>query len=86
MFCVVDPRVADWLFMQSPLPTLFLTALYILIVIIGPKWMEKREAFSLKNVLVVYNFALVILSTYMFYEVCYCTASTTFDIYSRASL
>ena len=31
--------------------------------------MKNREAYSLRNILIVYNVALVILSLYMFYEV-----------------
>lgn len=65
-----DPRVGDWLLMSSPYPTFVLTALYLLIVYFGPKVMEKREPFSLKNFIIVYNFFLVLLSAYMLYEVC----------------
>ena len=56
--------------MSSPYPTFVLTALYLLIVYFGPKVMEKQEPFSLKNVIIVYNFFLVLLSAYMLYEVC----------------
>lgn len=69
IYFIIDPRVGDWLLMPSPYPTLILTALYLLIVYLGPKYMEKREAFSLKYFIIVYNFLLVILSAYMFYEV-----------------
>ena len=31
--------------------------------------MEKRKAFELRPILIVYNFALVLLSIYMFLEV-----------------
>ena len=36
---------------------------------VGPRLMAKREPFELKPILIVYNFAMVILSAYMCYEV-----------------
>ena len=40
---MTDRRVADWLFVATPFPTLSIVALYLLVVcFIGPKYMEKR--------------------------------------------
>lgn len=36
--------------------------------ILGPKLMENRKPFKLRNVLVVYNFAQVLFSLWLFYE------------------
>ncbi|XP_070563174.1 very long chain fatty acid elongase 4-like isoform X2 [Ptychodera flava] len=63
-----DPRVETWLLMKSPLPSALIVIGYLFTVWLSPKYMANREAFKLKPVLVVYNFALVILSFYMFYE------------------
>ncbi|KAJ8040931.1 Elongation of very long chain fatty acids protein 7 [Holothuria leucospilota] len=63
-----DPRTEDWLFMQSPVPGTLLVILYLIIVWIGPKLMANREPFNLKPLLIVYNFAMVGLSFYMFWE------------------
>ncbi|KAF2879952.1 hypothetical protein ILUMI_26221 [Ignelater luminosus] len=64
-----DPRVNDWLLMSSPFPTLFMCLSYAYSVkVIGPKFMENRKPFNLKKVLIVYNLAQVLFSTYLFYE------------------
>ena len=66
-----DPRVEDWPFMGSPLPTLELCLIYILIVkILGPAFMRDRPAFKLRRTLLIYNFAQIVLSCYIFYQVC----------------
>ena len=46
-----------------------MVVLYLLMVKHGPAFMEKRKPLSLTPLLVIYNFALVILSGYVFYEV-----------------
>ncbi|KAK4295101.1 hypothetical protein Pmani_032317 [Petrolisthes manimaculis] len=64
-----DPRVDGWLFMSSPWPTLFICISYVLIVkVIGPWYMKDRPPFQLRNLLVFYNAAQVIFSTWLFYE------------------
>lgn len=66
---VLDPRVADWLFMQSPWPTLQLTGIYLLAIYLGPKLMRNRKPFENKIVLAIYNLALVLLNLHIFIEV-----------------
>jgi len=63
-----DPRTHEWPMIATPWPTLCLMALYLVIVKIGPKMMENRKAWELREVLIVYNFGLVLLSGYMLYE------------------
>ncbi|XP_068673719.1 very long chain fatty acid elongase 4-like isoform X2 [Montipora foliosa] len=63
-----DPKTADWPLIATPWPTISFVALYLFIVKVGPKIMEKRRAYSLREVLIVYNFAMVILSAWMVYE------------------
>ena len=53
----------------TPWPTIALVAIYLFIVKVGPKVMENRKAYSLREVLIVYNLALVALSAWMVYEV-----------------
>lgn len=60
-----DPRTKDWFLMGSPFPTLFLVALYVLTVYLGPKIMKNRKEWDLQFVLFFYNFAMVGLSTYI---------------------
>lgn len=37
--------------------------------VLGPRFMENRKPFELKNVLIVYNFLQVLFSAWLFYEV-----------------
>lgn len=60
-----DPRVANWLWMSSPLPTILLIILYLLIVRYGTKFMENRPPVELKPVLLVFNTAIVALYVYL---------------------
>jgi hypothetical protein len=41
-----------------------------MVVMVGPQVMKKREAFQINRLLLLYNFGLVLLSLYMFFEVC----------------
>jgi hypothetical protein len=63
-----DPRTDGYPLMESPVPHMVVLAFYLFAVAKGPQWMKTRPAFELRTVLVLYNLALVVLSTYMFYE------------------
>lgn len=64
-----DPRTADWPLMSSPLPQILLIGAYIYFVTsLGPKLMENRKPFDLKQIMIVYNFGIVAFSIYMCYE------------------
>ena len=73
---VADPRVKDWLWMQSPLPTLSLILLYFLFVRFGSRFMKNREPFEMKPLLFVFNSAIVVLYVYLTKEVCQSTFHT----------
>ncbi|XP_029562307.1 elongation of very long chain fatty acids protein 4 isoform X2 [Salmo trutta] len=64
-----DKRTDPWLLVYSPMPVAFIFLLYLGVVWAGPKLMKRREPVDLKAVLIVYNFAMVCLSVYMFHEV-----------------
>uniref|UniRef100_A0A4W5LIN0 Elongation of very long chain fatty acids protein n=1 Tax=Hucho hucho TaxID=62062 RepID=A0A4W5LIN0_9TELE len=66
-----DKRTDPWLLVYSPMPVAFIFLLYLGVVWAGPKLMKRREPVDLKAVLIVYNFAMVCLSVYMFHEVCF---------------
>ncbi|XP_042283429.1 ELOVL fatty acid elongase 8a [Thunnus albacares] len=74
-----DKRTDHWLLVYSPLPISCIFLCYLIIIWAGPKLMAKREPINLKPVLIVYNFAMVCLSAYMFYEF---TASSWLARYS----
>ncbi|XP_062376812.1 elongation of very long chain fatty acids protein 2 [Sardina pilchardus] len=63
-----DPRVRGWLLLDSYLPTVLFTLLYLAAVVLGPVYMKHRPAYNLKSVLVVYNFSVTMLSFYMLVE------------------
>ena len=64
-----DPRVEDWLLMKTPLTTAVFFFLYLFVVWAGPAFMRNRKPLQLKQLLILYNLGLVVLSVYMFYEV-----------------
>ena len=55
------------------IPSIWTTAAivtaYLVVVIGGQKVMKNREPFQLKHPMMVYNFCLVVLNAYIFYEV-----------------
>lgn len=64
-----DPRVEGLFLMGSPLPTIIMCLTYVWVVkVAGPKFMEKRAPYELKNVMIVYNFLQILFSTWIFYE------------------
>lgn len=63
-----DPKTADWPLVATPWPTIALIGMYLFVVKVGPKIMETRKAYNLREVLIVYNFALLLLSAWMMYE------------------
>uniref|UniRef100_A0A8C4EJF8 Elongation of very long chain fatty acids protein n=1 Tax=Dicentrarchus labrax TaxID=13489 RepID=A0A8C4EJF8_DICLA len=68
-----DKRTDPWLLIYSPVPVSIIILLYLCVVWAGPRLMKDRQPVDLKVILIIYNFAMVGLSAYMFYEVClYC--------------
>uniref|UniRef100_A0A665WUH4 Elongation of very long chain fatty acids protein n=1 Tax=Echeneis naucrates TaxID=173247 RepID=A0A665WUH4_ECHNA len=72
-------RTDGWLLVRSPAPISCIFLCYLAIIWAGPKLMAKRQPVNLKAVLIGYNFAMVCLSAYMFYEF---TASSWLSRYS----
>ena len=70
--CVqADPRVADWFLMSSPVPTVVICGVYLLVVrIIGPLLMRDREPFSLKYPMLAYNLFQVLFNGWIFLGEC----------------
>ena len=68
----IDPRVSEWLWMGSPLPTLCLIILYLGMVFTGPRIMKERAPFDMKALLFVFNGFIVVLNFWMLWEVCVC--------------
>lgn len=66
---VLDKRVERWPMMSSPLPTLGFSMLYLLFLWAGPRYMQHRDAFKLRESLIIYNFSMVLLNFYICKEV-----------------
>ncbi len=66
---MIDPRTADLFMVDSPLPSALICLGYLVVVYMGPSLMANRPAFKIKELLIIYNFAMVALSGYLFYEV-----------------
>ncbi|XP_012683259.2 ELOVL fatty acid elongase 8a [Clupea harengus] len=63
-----DKRTDPWLLVYSPVPITCIFLCYLIIVWLGPKLMANKQPVNIKAILIVYNFAMVCLSGYMFYE------------------
>ncbi|XP_048736376.2 elongation of very long chain fatty acids protein AAEL008004-like isoform X2 [Ostrea edulis] len=63
-----DPRTEDWFMVRSPVPLLLTIGVYLYLVKMGPIWMKSWKTYDLKTVMIIYNFSMVLLSAYMFYE------------------
>jgi len=64
-----DPRADIYPLTESPIPNILHCMFYLFIVCYaGPKFMKNRPAYDLKFLLIPYNWALVGLSTFLFYE------------------
>lgn len=62
----LDPEVDTWLLMSSPTPVLMIVAVYLMFVLkLGPKIMEKRPAYELKTILILYNASQVLFSIWL---------------------
>ncbi|XP_071773722.1 elongation of very long chain fatty acids protein 1b [Centroberyx gerrardi] len=65
----IDPRLKIYPLMQSPVPMTAILLCYLFFVLyLGPCIMANRKPFQLKEAMIVYNFALVALSTLIVYE------------------
>ncbi|XP_017763310.1 PREDICTED: elongation of very long chain fatty acids protein AAEL008004 [Eufriesea mexicana] len=64
-----DPRTREWFLIPSPVPGASILIGYLYFVLSwGPRHMQHRKPYQLKNILVLYNFLQVLLSTWLFYE------------------
>ncbi|KAJ1526916.1 hypothetical protein ONE63_008465 [Megalurothrips usitatus] len=65
-----DKRTTNWFLMGSPFTTAAICLTYVYIVkVAGPRLMENRKPFNLRNVLIYYNLFQVLFSTWLFYEI-----------------
>lgn len=65
-----DKRTDPWPLVYSPVPVSLVFLVYLWVVWLAPRLMKHKQPVDLRVVLIVYNFAMVCLSAYMFHEVC----------------
>ncbi|KAG8337165.1 elongation of very long chain fatty acids protein AAEL008004-like [Homalodisca vitripennis] len=66
---IEDPIVDSWPLMGSPWPVLSIVGFYLYFVLkLGPRLMERKPAFDLKYVMILYNFYQVAFSSWMCYR------------------
>ncbi|XP_064276610.1 very long chain fatty acid elongase 4-like [Passer domesticus] len=63
-----DPRTDPWPLVYSPLPVTLVFISYLFMVALGPSCMRQWWRLELRAPLLIYNLAMVALSSYMFYE------------------
>ncbi|XP_077350866.1 very long chain fatty acid elongase 5 [Festucalex cinctus] len=78
-----DERVRGWLLLDNYSPTLALTVVYLLVVWTGPKYMRRRQAYSCKGVLVVYNMSLMLMSLCMFHQLVSALWNSSYNLYCQ---
>ncbi|UJR23817.1 hypothetical protein I4U23_026793 [Adineta vaga] len=66
-----DVRVRDWLMMQSVIPTVIITVIYVCAIVFGRVWMKTQNPFELRHFMFIYNIIQVILCTYITFEATY---------------
>nr|CAD7606848.1 unnamed protein product [Timema genevievae] len=64
-----DYRTRGWPLVDSPVPTILYTTVYLFIVWLGPRLMKDRPPFRLTWALVPYNLAMAFLNFYIASEV-----------------
>ncbi|KAK3909228.1 Elongation of very long chain fatty acids protein 4 [Frankliniella fusca] len=65
---IADQRTRGWLMVDSPVPTLGYTVLYLIMVCVGPRLMKDRPPFSLKKFMIAYNLMMTALNGYIAVE------------------
>lgn len=66
---VLDSRTKGWWMVNSVFTTLTITICYLLVVWLTPRCMQSRPAYSLKNVLIVYNVLMILVNVFIITEV-----------------
>jgi len=79
-----DARSNELPFVRNPIYVVSAIVLYVAMVIVGPRIMEKREAFQIRRLLIVYNFLSTAFSLYMTWEFIRCSLlKEGFDLFTE---
>ncbi|KAJ8925539.1 hypothetical protein NQ315_009379 [Exocentrus adspersus] len=65
-----DPRVQQWTLMSTPLPTIFISLVYLaLVLVILPTYMKRRKPFDLSKIIRYYNIFQIASCCFIIYRV-----------------
>lgn len=76
---IADKRVADWPLMDGISQTLALSGLYLLIVWLGPIYMQNKKPFNFRWTLVIYNLMLIILNFHIASEIFFASRAANYS-------
>ena len=62
-----DKRVADWLLMVDPMPTVYISIIYVIFCLVAPRILQGKS-FNIDPIVRLYNLSMVILNFYIAYE------------------
>ncbi|KAJ1526065.1 hypothetical protein ONE63_009231 [Megalurothrips usitatus] len=65
---IADDRTRGWLMVDSPVPTMVYTAMYLVMVATGPRLMKNRRPFDMKHAMIAYNLFMTGLNAYIAVE------------------
>ncbi|XP_023311772.1 elongation of very long chain fatty acids protein AAEL008004-like [Anoplophora glabripennis] len=65
-----DPRVENWTFMDTPLPTLFIVLVYLAtVLVLLPTYMKNRKPFQLTLIIRYYNIFQIVACSLIIYKI-----------------
>ena len=67
-----DPRTNPMWLISDPCPVLGIIAVYICLVVVGPRFMKNKEPLQCRSLLIIYNLCHVQLSMWMGKPSCCC--------------
>jgi len=66
---IIDTRTRGWWMVNSVFTTVTIILCYFLIVWLTPRYMKNHTAYSLKNILIMYNIVMIIANLFIIIEV-----------------
>lgn len=74
MICIIyisDERTNHWPLISDPMPGLTILGFYLYFSLKwGPRFMADKKPVQMQKTLIIYNFIQVLVSCYLFHEVC----------------
>ena len=68
-FIILDPNVKGWPLMSSPLPTIYLSIAYLIIIKLLGILMRRVKELNIKYLIILYNFLSILLNIYISFKI-----------------